>query len=120
MTKLKWTGHYSNGQTVQEPKVKYCDLDRQLLDQFSIIDEKGIVVVTIRPEQDEKLFYRRRTLDFNSPNPYSIYLLGCRRKDSSGKIQTRLYIVGSDGKFIEDTMFRNQWFEPEWYPQEQL
>jgi hypothetical protein len=114
MTKLEWVAHYSDGREVRESQTKYGELDRNLLDKFGFVDEIGKVHAETNISKDEAFFYRRRTFAVGTPQQYSLFLFGCRRKDGSN----RIYVLRLNGEVTEDNIFRNEWYEPQWLPQE--
>ena len=123
MPNLSWVAYYSNGRRIHEgqEQIVYCSLPRESLERFELVDERGIVKGSMKLEDGEKVFYRRRTFAPCTPRTDYVYLLGCRKRNTEGIIQIRLLIIKSDGSTIIDNQFRSFWFEPSpWGLKEQV
>ena len=118
---MHWIATLHDGRTVQEPAVKYKDLDPDLLESFSIVDDTGKTYASLKPHDGEVLFYHRTTFKACTPQQYYIIVFGTRKRISLDKVEKRIIVVRSDGVVFEDTEFRNYWFESDfYYPKEQV
>jgi len=125
---LRWVAYYKDGKVIHEGEVSYGNLPRKNLKQFCLVDEQNRTIISETPTEKDKLFYRRRMFGVGPPNPYPMHIVGMRREvyhplyDSHGLVGVISQVLSHVQAImiVNDTQFREQWFEPQWTEAERI